>query len=89
MHERRRALAKPMPAGFATLLRPGTGALRKSGKPCRRQNLFGMDGRGKGRLTTNFSCGLVVLPLQDWPSGLKESRPITDKLLLKINETSF
>ncbi len=32
MHERRRALAKPMPAGFATLLRPGTGALRRSGE---------------------------------------------------------
>jgi hypothetical protein len=31
MHERRRALAKPMPACFATLLRPGTGALRQSG----------------------------------------------------------
>ena len=26
MRERRRALAKPMSAGFATLLRPGTGA---------------------------------------------------------------
>jgi hypothetical protein len=32
MHERRRALAKPMRVCFATLLRPGTGALRRSGK---------------------------------------------------------
>jgi len=32
MHERRRALAKPMPACFAALLRPGTGALRRPGK---------------------------------------------------------
>jgi hypothetical protein len=57
MHERRRALANRMTAGFATLLRPGTGALRKSGKTsapgeenCRCQNHFGMDDRGKGRL---------------------------------------
>ena len=64
MHERRRALAKPMPAGFATLLRPGTpinheqaGALRRSGETSapgeenrRCQNHFGMDDRGKWRL---------------------------------------
>ena len=57
MHERRRALAKPMPAGFATLLRPGTGALRRSGKNVphrtknhRCQNQFGMDDRDKWRL---------------------------------------
>jgi hypothetical protein len=57
MHERRRALAKPMPAGFATLLRPGTGALRRSGETsapgeenCRCQNHFGMDDRSKRRL---------------------------------------
>jgi hypothetical protein len=31
-NERRRALAKPMPACFATLLRPGTGALRLPGE---------------------------------------------------------
>ena len=56
-NERRRALAKPMPACFATLLRPGTGALRRSGETsapgdenCRCQNQFGMDDRGKWRL---------------------------------------
>jgi len=50
MHERRRALVKPMPAGFATLLRPGTGALRLPGETSapgeenrRCQNHFGMD----------------------------------------------
>ena len=32
-----------MPARFATLLRPGTGALRQSGENCRCQNQFGMD----------------------------------------------
>jgi hypothetical protein len=46
MLERRRALAKPMPACFATLLRPGTGALRRSGENCRCQNHFGMGDAG-------------------------------------------
>ncbi len=57
MHERRRALAKPMPACFATLLRPGTGALRRSGETFapgeenfRYRNHFGMDDRDKRRL---------------------------------------
>jgi hypothetical protein len=43
-----------MPARFAALLRPGTGALRKSGKTSapgeenfRFQNYFGMDERDK------------------------------------------
>ena len=57
MDERRRALAKPMPFGFATLLRPRTGALRLPGETsapgeenCRCQNHFGMDDRDKWRL---------------------------------------
>ena len=41
MHERRRTLAKSMPACFAALLRPGTGALRRSGEYRRCQNQFG------------------------------------------------
>ena len=36
-----------MPACFATLLRPGTGALWRSGKNCRYQNHFAMDDRDK------------------------------------------
>ena len=54
-NERRRALAKPMPACFATLLRPGTGTLRRSGENCRCQIDFGMDDRGKRRLNL-FMC---------------------------------
>jgi hypothetical protein len=63
MHKRRRAFAKPMPACFVTLLRPGTGALRRSGETSapgeenrRCQNQFGMDDWGKERLNS-FSYG--------------------------------
>jgi len=54
MHEQRSALARPTPACFATLLRPGTGALQMPGETlapgeenrcC--QNHFSMDDQGK------------------------------------------
>jgi hypothetical protein len=73
MSRRQRAFANPMPDGFATLLGPGTGALRRLLEPFRLGNGFWRDaenGNRDGRAPQQSPSRAVIGSL-GWTNGAK------------------
>src|ERR1017187_8656503 len=88
MSRRQRAFANPMPDGFATLLRPGTGALRRLVEPFR----LGKRQPGRARSPAKSQpCGQWQFGVDEWGKRVLnlKNMPTTLKLKFMGDGTAF